>query len=62
MRLSQAARSMFLSELFAAFALSLRYMFKPKVTLNYPHEKSPLTPRFRGEQALRRYLGCVTDS
>ncbi len=30
-------------------------MFKPKATLNYPHEKSPLSPRFRGEHALRRY-------
>src|SRR5208337_4253903 len=28
---------------------------KPKATLNYPHEKSPLSPRFRGEHALRRY-------
>ena len=30
-------------------------MFKPKVTLNYPYEKGPLSPRFRGEHALRRY-------
>ena len=54
-RLDQAARSLFLSEFLAAFALSVRYMFKPKATLNYPHEKSPLSPRFRGEHALRRY-------
>src|SRR5208283_2489922 len=55
MRLSQDARSIFLAEFFAAFALSLRYMFKPKATLNYPNEKTPLSPRFRGEHALRRY-------
>ena len=30
-------------------------MFKPKVTINYPYEKGPLSPRFRGEHALRRY-------
>jgi NADH-quinone oxidoreductase subunit I len=30
-------------------------MFKPKVTLNYPFEKGPISPRFRGEHALRRY-------
>ena len=30
-------------------------MFKPKVTVNYPYEKGPLSPRFRGEHALRRY-------
>ena len=35
--------------------LGLKYFFKPKVTLNYPHEKGPLSPRFRGEHALRRY-------
>ena len=36
-------------------ALTLRYMFKPPVTVNYPYEKGPLSPRFRGEHALRRY-------
>ena len=55
MRLGQGARSLFLSEFFAAFALSLRYIFTPKATLNYPNEKSQLSPRFRGEHALRRY-------
>ncbi len=30
-------------------------MFKRKVTLNYPYEKGALSPRFRGEHALRRY-------
>ena len=54
-RLDQAARSLFLSEFFSALGLAVRYMFKPKVTLNYPHEKTPLSPRFRGEHALRRY-------
>ena len=34
---------------------TLRFLFKPKVTLNYPYEKAPLSPRFRGEHALRRY-------
>ena len=54
-RLAQSARSLFLAEFLAAFALSVRYIFKPKATLNYPNEKSPLSPRFRGEHALRRY-------
>ena len=30
-------------------------MFKKKVTINYPYEKNFLSPRFRGEHALRRY-------
>ena len=33
----------------------MRYFFKPKPTLNYPFEKGPISPRFRGEHALRRY-------
>ena len=36
-------------------ALTLRYMFRKKVTINYPFECGPLSPRFRGEHALRRY-------
>ncbi len=55
MRLDSAARSLFLSEFVSAFFLSMRYFFKPKLTLNYPHEKNPKSPRFRGEHALRRY-------
>ena len=50
-----AARSLILSEIVSGLWLTLRYFFKPKVTLNYPFEKGPLSPRFRGEHALRRY-------
>ena len=53
--LDRTARSFLLTEIVAGFALTLRYMFKPKVTVNYPYEKGPLGPRFRGEHALRRY-------
>ena len=53
--LDRTARSFLLTELVAGFALTLKYMFKPKVTVNYPYEKGPLGPRFRGEHALRRY-------
>src|SRR3989442_1031718 len=55
MKMDQAARSLFLKEFVAAFVLGLRYFFKPKPTLNYPFEKGPISPRFRGEHALRRY-------
>src|ERR1700721_2453058 len=55
LRLAHSAKSLFLTEFLTAFGLSTRYMFKPRATLNYPHEKSPLSPRFRGEHALRRY-------
>lgn len=48
-------RSFFLFEIIFGLALTLRYFFKPKVTLNYPYEKGPISPRFKGEHALRRY-------
>ncbi len=51
----RGARTVFLTELIAGLALTLRYMFRKKVTINYPFEKGPLSPRFRGEHALRRY-------
>jgi NADH-quinone oxidoreductase subunit I len=53
--MDRTARTIFLSELVSGLALTFRYMFRPKVTLNYPYEKGPLSPRFRGEHALRRY-------
>ena len=48
-------KSLLLVELLTGMSLTLRYLFKPKYTLNYPYEKGPLSPRFRGEHALRRY-------
>jgi NADH-quinone oxidoreductase subunit I len=48
-------KSFFLLELAKGFWLTFSYLFKPKVTLNYPFEKGPISPRFRGEHALRRY-------
>jgi NADH-quinone oxidoreductase subunit I len=55
MRLDRAARSAFLAEFVSGFFLGMRYFFQPKATLNYPFEKGPVSPRFRGEHALRRY-------
>ncbi|MBM3483665.1 MAG: NADH-quinone oxidoreductase subunit NuoI [Alphaproteobacteria bacterium] len=51
----RTVRSLLLTELMSGLAITFRQMFKPRVTLNYPHEKGPLSPRFRGEHALRRY-------
>ena len=49
------ARSLLLTELLSGMSLTLKYMFKRPVTIDYPYEKGPLSPRFRGEHALRRY-------
>lgn len=55
MQLDQAAKSLLLKEFVSAFFMSVRYMFKPRPTINYPFEKGPVSVRFRGEHALRRY-------
>ena len=53
--LDNAARQFIAWEIVKGMALTFRYMFRPRVTINYPHEKGPISPRFRGEHALRRY-------
>ena len=53
--LDRGAKTLFLGEMISGLWLTFRYMFKEKATLNYPFEKGPLSPRFRGEHALRRY-------
>ena len=53
--LDRTARTVFLWEFVKGFALGMRCFFAPKKTLNYPFEKGALSPRFRGEHALRRY-------
>ena len=55
MRLDRAAKALFLWEFVTGMALAMKYFYKPKSTLNYPFEKGPISPRFRGEHALRRY-------
>lgn len=53
--ISDFLKSLLLKELFIGMKTTFLYMFKPKATLNYPYEKGPLSPRFRGEHVLRRY-------
>lgn len=55
MSVAQLIKSFTLWEFIKAHALTFRYMWKPKATINYPVEKNPISPRFRGEHALRRY-------
>jgi len=51
----RAMQGLMLSELFRGMFVTLGYLFKEPATINYPFEKGPLSPRFRGEHALRRY-------
>ena len=48
-------KSLMLLEFLQGMWLTLKYMFKPKYTVNYPFEKFPQSVRFRGLHALRRY-------
>jgi NADH-quinone oxidoreductase subunit I len=47
--------SLMLTEMLQGMRLTGKYFFKRKITLRYPHEKTPTSPRFRGLHALRRY-------
>ena len=49
------AQTFLLTELISGLMIVIGSMFKEPVTINYPFEKGPLSPRFRGEHALRRY-------
>jgi NADH-quinone oxidoreductase subunit I len=54
-RVSNIFSGLLLAELFKGLKLTGRHMFKRKITVMYPEEKTPKSPRFRGLHALRRY-------
>lgn len=54
-RMRQIFRSYLLTELFRGLRLTWAHMWKRKVTVQYPEEQTPQSPRFRGIHALRRY-------
>jgi NADH-quinone oxidoreductase subunit I len=49
------ANSFMLVELFKGMAVTGRHLFTRKITVQYPDERTPMSPRFRGQHALRRY-------
>ena len=52
---SQLLKTLLLPELLKGMAVTWRMFLSPKYTLNYPEEKAPQSPRFRGLHAQRRY-------
>jgi len=53
--LDKAMQLFFLTEIFRGMWVVAEQIFRPPYTIKYPFEKGPLSPRFRGEHALRRY-------
>ena len=65
MKIIQFIKSFLLIDFAKAYVRAQKYFFKKKATVNYPFERGKLSPRFRGEHALRRYpsgeercIGC----
>ncbi|HAT39887.1 NADH-quinone oxidoreductase subunit NuoI [Polynucleobacter necessarius] len=64
-KISQFLDSLMLKDILTGMSITGRYLFKSKITVQYPDEKTPLSTRFRGLHALRRYahgeercIGC----
>ncbi len=55
MKLLRSLKQLLLLDILTGFSITLKNMFKPKFTTLYPYEATPISPRFRGEHALRRY-------
>ena len=55
MKLNRFIKTVFLYEFVISIIKATREMFRPAKTINYPFEKGSLSPRYRGEHALRRY-------
>jgi NADH-quinone oxidoreductase subunit I len=53
--ISHLVKSFLLLELLQGLGVTLKNLFRRKITLQYPEEKTPMSPRFRGLHALRRY-------
>ena len=54
-RIREFFRTFLLAELVKGMMLTGRHLFRRKITVQYPEEKTPMSPRFRGLHALRRY-------
>ncbi|TGO83244.1 hypothetical protein BPOR_0677g00020 [Botrytis porri] len=53
--MDKAGKYFLMSEMFRGMYVVLEQYFRPPYTIYYPFEKGPISPRFRGEHALRRY-------
>jgi len=55
MKISRIIKTIFMTDFISGLFIGIKKTFKTKKTINYPFEKGKISPRFRGEHALRRY-------
>ena len=55
MKISRIFKTVFMIDFITGLLIAIKEFFKSKKTINYPFEKGKISPRFRGEHALRRY-------
>ena len=55
MKISRFFKTIFMADFASGLYMAVKEVFKSKKTINYPFEKGKISPRFRGEHALRRY-------
>ena len=55
MKISRFFKTILLLDFLSGLLIAIKEIFKDKKTINYPFEKGKISPRFRGEHALRRY-------
>ena len=55
MKISRIIKTVLMIDFLTGLTIAIKEVFKPKKTINYPHEKGSVSPRSRGEHALRRY-------
>ena len=55
MKFSRILKTILLLDFLTGMIMAIKEIFRSKKTINYPFEKGKISPRFRGEHALRRY-------
>mgnify|MGYP003332835794 FL=1 len=55
MKITRFLKTILMTDFISGLFIAVKEIFKPKKTINYPFEKGKISPRFRGEHALRRY-------
>ena len=55
MKITRLFKTILMTDFLGGLFIAIKELFKSKKTFKYPFEKGKISPRFRGEHALRRY-------